>query len=124
MIFATALPCGPCSAGIETAPTCRPACRCCPPTSVTSTPAAPTGTSPPPPSCWPLSPAASTPSPEHHHERPRTHPAGLLHRTPADPTPGQSQHGRLLPRHLPAAVELRPAPHRQVAVQAATRGPR
>ena len=77
----------------------RPGCRCCRPTSVTSTPATPTGTCRPPRNCWPWPPARlEAPRKQRHDDHARVHHAGVLHRAADPPAAGQPAHHRRLPR--------------------------
>ena len=50
-----------------------------------------------------------------HHDRPGPRPAGVLHRPAGPAEEGQPEHGRRLPRHLPAPARLRPRQDRQAA---------
>jgi len=58
--------------------TSRPGCRCCPPISVTASPATPTTTCPPRPSCSPTPPVSSTTHRRPGHDRDRTDPASIF----------------------------------------------
>ena len=97
-----------CSAGIATAPTSRRGCRCCRPTSGTSTRPRPTGICPRRRSCSRSPPSASSST---HGGTAMTALAptlrGVLHRPAARPAGRQPAHDRRLPRHLPAAARLR-----------------
>ena len=101
-----------------TAPTSRRGCRCCRPTSGTSTPKH---------TYWYLQAApellalaadgSSAPATETGDDRARADAAGVLHRAADRPAPRQPAHDRRLPRHAPAAAALRrparPASSRQ-----------
>ena len=97
-----------------------PGCRCCRPTSGTSTPRAPTGTCRPRPNCSQLAGERLQRHLDHSEtgrERARPDPSGVLHRLPDPSAPSQPAHDHRLPRRDQAAAPVHGPAHRQTAAQ-------
>jgi len=114
MTFVIAPPCRRRWTGTALASTSPLVCPCSRHGWATATRRRPTTTCGPPRSCW-RSPPSASPISEHGHERTGSDDTGVLYRTPAGPAPGQPEHDRRLPRHVPAAARVRRAADRQDA---------
>ena len=115
-ICGTASPSAP-SSTITGRATPVPGSRSCRPTLVMPIPAPHTGTCRPRQNCWALRANGSNATWRVTHERARHEPAGVLHRPPHPPAPGQPEHGSILSRHPSVAACLRVGAARQGAVQ-------
>ena len=121
MICATRSPRTRCSTGIARVSMSLPGCRCCRPTSVTSTRPPPTGICQPPPSCSPLPLTGSNRWDGRCDRHARPARRGVLHATIDRPTTRQPAHRRVVSGHVPAAVLLRSTAPRQATGEARCR---